>query len=565
VNTADQFVAELVRRDDLVSDLELKAALEAQDQAADEFGEIPTLAEVLVERGVVAEDRLCLLQAEELVLPVRVLKGLRVGGDVLSQMTREQVLRYKVMPTGSDGDTLQIAVADPLNLGLIDELVHLLGCPIDAGVASLPGILSAIERHYGGDGENVSADTSGRGDESGIMADEGDEPTIRQVHRIIAAGIKQRASDIHLEPLERSFRVRYRVDGRLQEGESPPKRMQLSIISRLKIMADLSIAEKRLPQDGRIQLKVDGRSFDFRVSTVATAHGESVVMRILDQEGLKPGLAELGLNDRDVKALKNLVTLADGMVLVTGPTGSGKTTTLYSCLHDINKPERKIITVEDPVEYQLSGVNQVPVRPDVGLTFAAALRAMLRQAPNVVMVGEIRDRETAEIAINASLTGHLVFSTLHTNDAPGAVTRLVDLGVKPFLVASSLRAAVAQRLVRRICPSCRRSRTATERELRYLNQLGIVCEGGNLTEGAGCETCSGTGYAGRVAIFEFFVVSPEIERLIHAGAGLSKLREHARRNGMRTLREDGLRKAVAGITTIEEVIAATTGEALQNN
>lgn len=564
MTTADQFVAELVRRNDLISAAELDAALAAQSGAADEFGEVPTLAEILLERESVTDAQLCGLQAEALDLPVRKLNGLRVPGNVLALMSREQVVRYGVMPTGQAGDTLEIAVSDPLDLGLVDELVHLLGCPIDAGVASLPEILAAIERHYGGDESDVAMDGNGASGTADVPVtmEEEDEPIIRQVHGIIAAGIKLRASDIHLEPLERSFRVRYRVDGRLLEGESPPKRMQLSIISRVKIMADLSIAEKRLPQDGRIQLKVEGRSYDFRVSTIVTAHGESVVMRILDQEGLKPGLAELGLNEEDVKALKRLVTLADGMVLVTGPTGSGKTTTLYSCLHDINKPDRKIITVEDPVEYQLSGVNQVPVRSEVGLTFAAALRAMLRQAPNVVMVGEIRDRETAEIAINASLTGHLVFSTLHTNDAPGAVTRLTDLGVKSFLVASSLRAVVAQRLVRRVCPTCRRTRAATESEQRYLDQFGISAAEGKLSEGIGCDACVGTGFRGRVAIFEFFVVDPGIERLIHTGAGLARLRKHAREQGMRTLREDGLRKAAGGITTIGEVIAATTGEAL---
>lgn len=561
---ADLFVAELVRRGEWVSETDLKAAIAAQRDGADEFGEAPLLAEVLTQRGVISAERLCLLQAEELSLPVRPLKGVRIPGVVLKAMSRDQVTRYQVMPTGLNGEVLEVAVADPLNLGLVDELAHLLGCSVEAGVATRSEILGSIERHYGSDTHEVvkaenSAEAPG---DSSVALDGDDEPIVREVYEIIASAIRQRASDIHLEPLERSFRVRYRVDGRLMAVNSPPKRMQLALISRVKIMADLSIAEKRLPQDGRIQLKIEGRAYDFRVSTVATAHGESVVLRILDQEGIKPGLTEMGLAEDDEKTLKRLICLADGMVLVTGPTGSGKTTTLYSCLNDINRPDRKIITVEDPVEYQLSGVNQVPVRADVGLSFAAALRAMLRQAPNIVMVGEIRDRETAEIAINASLTGHLVFSTLHTNDAPGAVTRLTDLGVKSFLVASSLRAVIAQRLVRRVCPSCRLTRNATAREVTFLARSGLEVINGELVEGAGCAECAQTGYRGRVAIFEFFVVDSEIERMIHAGVGLSLLRNHAQEHGMRSLRDDGLRKVVAGITTLEEVIAATTGDSL---
>lgn len=564
MTSADSFVAELVRRDELVSAADLETAITAQRDAADEFGEAPLLAEVLIERGVITGEKLCLLQGEELSLPVRQLSGVRMPGEVLQAMSREQVTHYQVMPTAFNGEILEIAVFDPLNLGLVDELAHLLGCVIEAGVATRPEILGAIDRHYGSDSHDVATaeNSENASGDAAVGLDGDDEPIVRQVHGIIAAAIKQRASDIHLEPLAKSFRVRYRVDGRLMEVDSPPKRMQLALISRVKIMADLSIAEKRLPQDGRIQLKIDGRAYDFRVSTVPTAHGESVVMRILDQEGLKPGLKEMGLDSEDEKTLQRLISLADGMVLVTGPTGSGKTTTLYSCLHDINRPDRKIITVEDPVEYQLSGVNQVPVRADVGLTFAAALRAMLRQAPNIVMVGEIRDRETAEIAINASLTGHLVFSTLHTNDAPGAVTRLTDLGVKPFLVASSLRAVVAQRLVRRVCPSCRRARHATSREMAFLTRGGLEATNGELIEGAGCNDCAHTGYRGRIAIFEFMVVDAEIERMIHTGAGLSALRNHAQEHGMRSLREDGLRKVVAGITSLEEVMAATTGDTL---
>ena len=388
-------------------------------------------------------------------------------------------------------------------------------------------------------------------------------PVIRLVQDLIADAIRRRASDIHLEPLERRFRVRYRIDGVLLEVDAPPKRLQLAIISRLKIMANISIAEKRVPQDGRIQIETAGRTLDLRVSSLPTAHGESIVMRILDKEGLKLGMPELGFLPDDQKEFERLIASPDGIMLVTGPTGSGKTTTLYACLHHLNQPDRKIITVEDPVEYQIAGINQVPVNADIGMTFAAALRAMLRQAPNIVMVGEIRDRETAEIAINASLTGHMVFSTLHTNDAPSAVTRLIDIGAKPFLVAASLRSAMAQRLVRRICPACKKAYTPVRcasctRSAWTPAQLA----GATFAHGAGCAACHGTGYRGRMGIFEIFLVHDGIRGMIYGNVTAARLRQQARADGMRTMREDGLRKVLAGLTTIEEVVSVTVGDQL---
>jgi len=387
-----------------------------------------------------------------------------------------------------------------------------------------------------------------------------DAPIIKLVNTLIVEAFKARASDIHLEPLTKTFRVRYRIDGVMHEMKSPPKRLQASIISRLKIQSNMSIAERRIPQDGRIQTQVGGKLIDLRVSCIPTNHGESIVMRILDKEGLRLGLPELGFFTDDQQTFERLIGLPDGILLVTGPTGSGKTTTLYSCLNFINRPDRKIITVEDPVEYLLAGINQVQVSEVVGLTFAAALRAMLRQAPNVIMLGEIRDMETASIAINASLTGHLVFSTLHTNDAPGAVTRLIDIGVKPFLVASSTRALMAQRLVRKICKKCTQPYTPTDSELRALDLDPGKIAGATFMKGKGCNDCNKTGHRGRFGIFEIFVIDDEARKLIYDRVPSSMLRSRAREMGMRTLREDGARKVVAGLTTADEVIRATTGD-----
>ncbi len=385
-------------------------------------------------------------------------------------------------------------------------------------------------------------------------------PIIRLVQVIITEAFNRRASDIHLEPMEKRFRVRYRVDGVLHEVENPPKRLQLAIISRIKIMSNMSIAEKRVPQDGRIQLMIGGKPIDLRVSCLPTSHGESIVMRILDKEGLMLGLPELGFLSDDQGVFERLITLPDGIILVTGPTGSGKTTTLYACLNYINRPDRKIITVEDPVEYQLNGINQVPVRADIGMTFSSALRAMLRQAPNVIMIGEIRDKETAEIAINASLTGHMVFSTLHTNDAPSAITRLIDIGIKPFLVSTALRAAMAQRLVRRICSRCKTEYTPEARELFALNLRPEQAGGARFAKGRGCPYCANTGYRGRFGIFEIFLVTEEIQRMIYESATAHHLRSRARELGMRTMRDDGIRKVLSGLTTAEELISITVSD-----
>ena len=498
--------------------------------------------------------------AGRLGLPFIELSDRRIPDEALGSLPPSLVTRHQVMPVEFENETLRVAMVDPLDLPALDNLSHFTGRRIVPGVATGDDIERALVRHYGritGGTEELTAEVAAgtdqnHSDNASITA--GDAPVIRLVESIIGEAAARRASDIHFEPLESRFRIRYRIDGALVEVSPPPRQLQPAIISRLKIMAHLSIAEKRLPQDGRIRFDAAGRSLDLRVSSLPTTHGESVVIRILPADGPALCLPDLGLEPDDHRRIAQLIGAPDGIILVTGPTGSGKTTTLYACLQELNQSDRKIITVEDPIEYQHTGINQVPVRPAVGMTFASALRAMLRQSPNIIMLGEIRDAETAEIALNAALTGHLVFSTLHTNDAPGAVTRLLDIGAKPFLVAAGLRAVVAQRLVRRICPDCRRACTPAPRELRALGLTEEQTAGMQFAHGAGCAACLGTGYRGRVGLFEIFLVHDGIRDMIGANLNAARLRSRARQDGMRTMREDGIRKILAGLTTPEEVI-----------
>jgi general secretion pathway protein E/type IV pilus assembly protein PilB len=435
-------------------------------------------------------------------------------------------------------------------------------------VAPEKEIDEALLRYYGGAEETVDKMlqeiTQGEIDlkrtteeEEGKVEEDADAPIIRLCSLILNNAFKAGASDIHIEPLEKELRIRHRIDGVLHKVDGPPKKLQSALMQRLKIMAGMSISERRLPQDGRIKMKFVDKDLDLRVSCIPTNHGESIVMRILDSSTLRLGLPELGFMSDDQAVIEQVLAMPDGIFLVTGPTGSGKTTTLYACLHYVNRPDRKIITVEDPVEYQLGGVNQVPVNADVGLTFAAALRSMLRQAPNIIMVGEIRDRETANIAINASLTGHFVYTTLHTNDAPGAVARLVDIGVKPFLVGSAVRAIMAQRLIRRVCKNCAEPYEPTKAEMEALRINANQLEGASLQRGRGCKVCFGSGYKGRIGIYEIFLMNDEVRRAINDGITDMELKKRARELGMRTLREDGARKVLAGVTTAEELISST--------
>ena len=534
------------------------------------------VVDLLLARSLIKPADVTRAKAAQFGAEVVDLNEIRLTDEVISAIPRHIAKRYKVIPIYRNNGSVTVALSDPADLDTIDSLHHLLNQEIEVKVAPEEEIEAAIERYYGGSkddsvGKMIQDITEGEveigelgagggGEDDGSTVD-ADAPIIKLVNTIIVEAFKARASDIHLEPLEKRFRVRYRIDGVLHEIKSPPKRLQAPIISRLKIQSNMSIAERRIPQDGRIQMTMAGKSIDLRVSCLPTNHGESIVMRILDKEGLKLGLPELGFFTDDQQTFERLIALPDGILLVTGPTGSGKTTTLYAVLNYINRPDRKIITVEDPVEYVMSGINQVHVNETVGLTFAMALRSILRQAPNVIMVGEIRDLETATIAINASLTGHLVFSTLHTNDAPSAVTRLIDIGVKPFLVASSTRALIAQRLVRKICKQCGAPHLPTESEMRSLNIDPNNIANASFKRGKGCSNCKSTGYRGRFGIFEIFVIDDAARKLIYDKVTSNVLRSRAREMGMRTLREDGARKVIAGLTSAEEVIRSTVGDA----
>lgn len=558
---------------DLLTDMGFvsKEQLEQIREEADAAGE--GLVDTLLSKGVIKSADVTRAKAAHFGAEMVELGELRLPDEVIAAVPRHIAKKYNVVPVAVHEGTVTVAISDPSDLDTIDSLTHLLNKQLELRVATPEDIETAIGRYYGAKddtvGKMIQDITEGEveiGTAKGMSIDDGsvvdaDAPIIKLVNTFIVEAFKCRASDIHLEPLEKTFRVRYRIDGVLHEMKNPPKRLQASIISRLKIQSNMSIAERRIPQDGRIQTSVAGKTIDLRVSCLPTNHGESIVMRILDKEGLKLGLAELGFFTDDQQTFERLIGLPDGILLVTGPTGSGKTTTLYSCLNYINRPDRKIITVEDPVEYQLAGINQVQVQEAIGFTFSTALRSMLRQAPNVIMLGEIRDLETATIAINASLTGHLVFSTLHTNDAPSAVTRLIDIGVKPFLVASSTRALMAQRLVRKICRRCAGPYVPSEAELRALSIDPNNVGNATFMRGKGCNECSKTGYRGRFGIFEIFVIDDEARKLIYDKVSSSVLRIRAREMGMRTLREDGARKVLAGLTTPEEVIRATISDA----
>lgn len=566
MTSADDFIIQLLSDKGLVSADVISGArsqLEGEGVGVDVIDS--RIIDLLVEKKYTRFEDIVKALSEEFGIPEIDLNDLRIEDDVKKLLPKEEALKYGVFPISVHEGQLEIAISDPLNVNASDDISHLVGMPLDMRLASPDAIKRAIEEHYGSSTYDGMFEGVGDSSDGGIAIEEGaseeEAPIIRYVHKLITEAVRRRASDIHLEPLEKRFRVRYRIDGVLLEVENPPKRLQPSIISRLKLMANISIAEKRIPQDGRIQIAYEKKDIDLRVSSLPTVYGESIVMRILDKEGLRLGLPELGFFSDDQTVFERVVSMADGIFLVTGPTGSGKSTTLYSAINFLNHPDTKIITVEDPVEYQMSGVNQVQVKREVGMTFAAALRSMLRQAPNIIMVGEIRDLETAEIAINASLTGHMVFSTLHTNDAASAVTRLVDIGVKPFLVSASLRAVLAQRLVRKSCAQCKESYIPDSKVLQALNINEIEAAKMSFMKGRGCPKCNGIGYKGRMGLFEIFLVNEELQQMVYEGRTLVEIRQKARELGMRTMREDGIRKISSGLTTPDEVLKVTMNEA----
>src|SRR6266850_2560764 len=523
------------------------------------------IGQALVALGAVNEEDVARALAVQQDLPYVWREELPSTVPVLKNVSAKYLRQYRVCPITVEGGVLTVAAADPLNTIVVDDLRQATGMTVKFVASSATGILETIDRNY--DGANASAlqrIVEGMDEEGGPDGDEDvnhlrdmafEAPVVRLVNLLVENAITAEASDIHIEPFEDTLRIRYRIDGILYDQEAPPRRLQAAVTSRIKLMAEMNIAERRLPQDGRIRVTLHNRRVDIRVSTIPTVHGESIVMRLLDRASVFLPLEKLGFGADTLKHFEALIHRPHGILLVTGPTGSGKTTTLYAALEKINSPDRKILTVEDPVEYQLKGVNQIPVKPKIGLSFATGLRHIVRQDPDVILVGEIRDLETVDIAIQAALTGHMVFSTLHTNDAPGAIPRLQDMGAEPYLIASVLEGVLAQRLVRRICQACRAPETPSAADIEA---LGVEAPPGvTLYRGLGCDECRNTGYRGRTAIYELFTITEGVRSLILRRASSREIRRLAVEAGMTTLRMDGWSRACEGVTTVEEVLRVT--------
>lgn len=553
----EKYLIELLKEASLLTDAQIEDATH-QKKSGD------TLLIALVKQGKVSEENVAQTLAVNSGMEfVDLLKTPNIDPDAVKLITPDAAARFKAIPIINTGSELIVAVVDPLDFDALDSVRHVLPMEPQFVCGTKGAIEGLIVEHFSAelDANQLKNLNATAIEMVGEDASGEDAPVIKMVYQILQEAYQAKASDIHIEPMENEMRVRYRIDGALHKTQEHPLDLLGNIVSRIKIMSgSMSVAEKRVPQDGRIQATFGQGELDLRVSSIPTTKGESIVMRILDKSSLSLGLDKLGFLTDDQGTMDELIRLPDGILLVTGPTGSGKTTTLYSCLHAINKPDRKIITVEDPVEYLLSGINQVQVKESIGMTFAAALRAILRQAPNIIMIGEIRDLETASIAINASLTGHLVFSTLHTNDAPSAVARLADIGVKKFLIASAVRSIMAQRLVRHICSDCGAPSQLTEKEMRALNLNADQLAGATINEGSGCRNCRMTGYRGRMGLFEIFNISEEVRLLINSDQSTPELRKRARELGMRTLREDGIRKVLGGRTTASEVMRVTMSD-----
>ena len=558
-------IGQIFKDHNLVSEYDIQQALKKQKSDGGAIGQI------LLENGLIQTEDLTKALAEQAGLEFVDLSKVEIPEEAVELVDANTVETFQIMPVHFDGETLTVAVSQPDNLNVLDDLRFSLPkvSNFRAMVASEEQIAHAIDRYFGGGTgpggmDELLASTTDRPDEEGgatdlskLEADANAGPVVKLLNMILLQAIRDRAADIHLEPFESEFKVRYRVDGVLYEMMPPPLHIARALISRVKVMANLDIAETRLPQDGRIELNVGGNPIDLRVSTLPTMFGESVVMRILDRTNLALDLEKLGFRPDELKIFRELIEKPNGILLVTGPTGSGKTTTLYSALHEANEIDVKIITTEDPVEYDLEGIVQVQINDEIGLTFASCLRAILRQDPDKILVGEIRDIETCQIAVEASLTGHIVFTTLHTNDAPSAVTRVLDLGLEPFLISATLEGIIAQRLVRRICVNCKTPYDPSDKELYELELTPTQVEGRQFYYGTGCKQCNNTGYKGRIAVFEMLVASDRIRNMIMDSASTAELRGASKEDGMRTLRDSGLLHLFDGVTTIEEVVKET--------
>jgi len=575
VKSFGERIADALVEDGLLSAGQIEELLEQQKR------EGARLIKLIIDKAYVSEQDLAVSMGRVLNVPPVNLARVSISPEIVELLPRDTAHNYKVVPVSRLENKLFLAMADPLNVLAIDDVKRITKldiAPLIASEKSIVDKLNALDSAKSGSMEDIIQDAQKQQSEEDADADtveavregmeevnldqlaasSGEAPVIKLANLIIVQAIKDRASDIHLEPFEKNMRLRYRVDGVLLDATPPPKQMQLALASRFKIMSSLDIAERRLPQDGRMRVKVSGKDFDLRVSVLPTVHGEKIVMRVLDKSNLTASVDKLGLDADTFKQFKGAIDAPHGLILVTGPTGSGKTTTLYSALNELNNPIYNIITVEDPVEFQVPGINQVPTKKEIGLTFANALRSILRQDPDIIMIGEIRDTETAEIAIEAALTGHQVLSTMHCNDAPGAIARLDDMGIAPFLISSSVILSCAQRLMRRICSHCKEQVTYPAKMFEDLGIDPAAFEGVQLFRGRGCDRCKGSGYAGRMAIIEAMTISDQIRKLIIGRANTRELGKVAISQGMRTLRMVGLDRARDGISTLEQVLLITS-------
>jgi len=572
VKSAKKRLGDVLLEQELITDEQLRECVNVQRQSG------ANLASILVERGYLNEEDLVITLSEQLGIPHIRVAHYNIPEAVLDEVPETLARQYQMLPVSITGDVLTLAMSDPLNIMALDDLRMLTSYEIEPVVAVQSELIETIEKHYGvgkqsadlyeelvDHNSEANVETVAEKDEMSdlaqIKADAEDAPIIRLANLILVNGLEQGASDIHIEPFEKVIRIRYRIDGKLEEAKSPPRSTLPGLVSRIKIMANLDIAEHRLPQDGRLRSKYKGREIDFRTAILPCYYGEKIVMRVLDKGNLTLDLDKLGFEDQPMEAFRDAIARPYGMILITGPTGSGKTTTLYSALHRLNQTGENIVTVEDPVEYELFGINQVQTKVEIGFTFASALRQILRQDPDIVMIGEIRDQETADVAVKAALTGHLVLSTLHTNDASSVYTRLTDMGLEPFLVQSSVALAAAQRLMRRVCADCKEKINIPEEVLERVQfHAGTYDDTPGWVRGRGCNKCKNLGYKGRVAVIEAMTNYPELEKLILGRGSATQIKEVAIQCGMRTLRQNALAKAAKGLSTVEEVLRVTAAD-----